>query len=237
MANNTSAQPWDVPTYTPAEAGRFVDLSADRVRRWLLGYEYTYVAGPDEETRWSRKAPVVKRVEGENAPFATFLDLIDLLFVKRFLDHGVSLQKLRKALAEADGILGGHHFAQRSFFTDGNNVYMQVKREADALLELLSGGQWVIAPVIEATAQQIDFHESTGFAERWFPLGKEELVVLDPRIAFGAPTIVGRGVKTANVLDLYQGEQSNPEPVAGWMDLSLEEVGSAVRFEEQLRAA
>jgi uncharacterized protein (DUF433 family) len=107
----------------------------------------------------------------------------------------------------------------------------------DALLELLSGGQWVIAPVIKAIARQIDFHETTGFAERWFPLGRNGRVVLDPQIAFGAPTLVRRGVKTANVYDLFNGEQQRVEPVAAWMGLERAEVTAAVRWEDHLRAA
>jgi len=233
----SSPYPWEVPLYTSAEAGRLVRLRPERVRRWLHGYHFTYTAGPDGEMRWGRKEPVVKRIEGDQSPHASFLDLVDLLFVRKFLEHGVTLQKLRRALAEAETLLDGHHFAQRSFFTDGSDIYLQVHREAEALLELLSGGQWVIAPVIKAIAQQIDFHETTGFAERWFPLGKTGLVVLDPQIAFGAPTLVHRGVKTANVYDLFNGEQQQVEPVATWMSLRTAEVHAAVRWEEHLRAA
>ena len=187
--------------------------------------------------RWGRKEPVVARNDSDDSPFASFLDLIDLRFVREFLEHGLSLQKLRKALAEAQALFGGHHFAQRSFFTDGSDIYLQVQKEADALMELLSGGQWVIAPVIRTIAHQIDFHEPTGFAERWFPLGRDGLVVLDPRIAFGAPTLVRRGVKTSNVYDLFNGEGHRVEPVAAWMNLEATEVEAAVRWEEQLRAA
>lgn len=237
-----ASAPWDTPMYTPADAGRLVQLHPDRVRRWLRGYGYTYTAGKKAELRHGHKEPVVKRVDDES-PYATFLDLIDLLFVKKFLEHGkalkhgISLQKLRKALKEAEELIGGHHFAQRSFFTDGSDIYLQVQEKGEFLLELLSGGQWVIAPVILAIAHQIDFHDATGFAERWYPLGRENLVVLDPAIAFGAPTIVEHGVKTANLYDLFKGEGDRTEPVATWMDLSVEEVGAAVRFEEQLRAA
>jgi uncharacterized protein (DUF433 family) len=181
--------------------------------------------------------PVVKRDRSDKSPYASFLDLIDLLFVKRFLDEGISLQKLRKALTEAEAILGGHHFAQRRFFTDGKAVYLQVKDEADALLELLSKGQWVIAPVIKRVAKEIDFHEASGFAERWFPLGRRVPVVVDPAIAFGAPTIKGRGLKTANVFDMYLAEQKDVGAVCSWMDLSRREVETAVEFECQLLAA
>ena len=228
--------PWDVPAYTPAEAGRLVGLRAGRIRRWLQGYEYKYHPSDGSTDRRVRQAPVIHR-GGTAAPFATFLDLIDLLFVRKFLDEGISLQKLRRALNEADALIGGHHFAQRSFFTDGRNIYLQVKDKADALLELLSGGQWVIAPVIKQLAKEIKFHHQTGFAEQWYPLGPESHVVIDPRIAFGAPSIVRRGVETANIYDLYVAERHRLNVVCEWMELDEPEVEDAIRFEEYLAAA
>jgi uncharacterized protein (DUF433 family) len=235
-SHDRPADPWNVPAYTAAEAARLVGLRPERIRRWLLGYEYRYHPTNGSIDRRIRQAPIVRR-GGDDAPYATFLDLIDLLFVKKFLDHGISLQKLRRALAEADALIGAHHFAQRSFFTDGRNIYLQVKNRADALVELLSGGQWVIAPVIKQLAMEIQFNDGTGFAEQWYPLGPTSRVVVDPRIAFGAPIIVDRGVETANVFDLYLAERKRVDVVCEWMDLKTSEVEDAVRFEEQLLAA
>jgi len=96
--------PWDVPTYTTSVAGRLVGLRRERVRRWLLGYEYDYTRAGEATRHRVKKAPVIHR-EGGDAAFASFLDLIDLLFVRKFLDAGVSLQKLRRALDEADSLI------------------------------------------------------------------------------------------------------------------------------------
>ncbi len=228
---------WDIPRYTPTEAGRLAGLKPDRVRRWLRGYEYMYAPAGTDEAQKVRQEPVVRRDGALQSSYASFLDLIDLLFVKRFLEHGFRLQKIRRALAEAESIVGGHHFAQRCYFTDGKNIYLQVKDgAAENLLELLSGGQWVIADVIKHFAQQVDFDEKTGLAEKWFPYGKQGRIVLDPRICFGAPTIVQRGVRTANVYDLYQAETQNVTEVASWMSLGSADVEAAVTFEKALAA-
>ena len=225
--------------YSATTVGGLVGLSAGRVRRWLQGYEYTYSVGQVGEMRTGHKEPVIRRTEAAVSIYASFLDLIDLLFVKRFLEHGLSLQKVRRALREAEVLLGDYHFARRSFFTDGNNIYLHVrdKANADALLELMSGGQWVIAPIIKQLAHQIDFDEPTGFAERWYPLGQGGLVVLDPRISFGRPTLVGRGITTLNVYDFFLGEGEKVEPVCSWMNLKRQEVEAAVTFERQLAVA
>lgn len=228
----------DTPMYSAPTAGRLVGLTTNRVRRWLLGYEYP--AGPEAERRIVHKGPVISRDEAAESSYASFLDLVDLLFVKEFLDRGISLQKLRKALREAEQILGEHHYAQRDFFTDGNRIYLQVRkasRRADALLELLSGGQWVIAPIIKQLAHQIQFHELTGFAQRWFPLGLRGLIVVDPEISFRMPSLVGRGIATANIYDLFLGEGKTLDHVCSWMNLHEREVQAAVNFERHLARA
>jgi uncharacterized protein (DUF433 family) len=176
------------------------------------------------------------RDKAEDSIYASFLDLIDLLFVKKFLDYGLSLQKIRRAFHEAMELIEGHHFAHRQFFTDGKNIYILIEKEADALLELLSGGQWVIAPVIKQLAHQIEFDEPTGFARKWYPLGSNGLIVLDPSISFGKPTIVHRGVATATVYDFFLGEKENLDQVCSWMNLQNHEVEMAVNFERQLSA-
>ena len=155
----------DQPMYSPTLTARLVGLRTERVRRWLRGYEYTYTPQRlGTSTRRHQKA-VVRRGEAATSPFASFLDLIDLLFVKRFVEYGLSIQRLRQALAEADRILDGHHFAQRRFWTEGRNIYLEIHgSDAEALLELLSGGQWAIAPIIKQGARQIDFDELTGLA-------------------------------------------------------------------------
>jgi uncharacterized protein (DUF433 family) len=221
---------WDVAAYPAAEAGRLVGLSPTRVRRWLRGYDYRYAAGIQHQQ------PVIRQRGTYGTTYASFLDLIDLLFVKRFLDYGISLQKVRKALNEATELLGTDHFARRSFFTDGSNIYLEVRERGDAILQLLSGGQWVIAPIIQELAVQIDFDSPSGLARRWYPLGPDGFVVLDPLVSFGRPTIANRGIATANIYDFFLAERRRVEPVCSWLQLEQQEVRAAVAFEERLAA-
>lgn len=229
VAELTSLDQLDRPSYPAAEAGRLVGLTSTRVRRWLSGYGYTY-----GDT--VRHQPPVLQGRGTADSYASFLDLVDLLFVKRFLDHGISLQRVRLAFDEAHGILGTRHFARQTFFTDGRNIHLQVRKKGEAILELISGGQWVIAQVIRQLAEQIEFESPEGLARRWYPLGRSKPVVLDPFVSFGAPSIVDRGVKTANVHDLFIAEKQNLGAVRAWWDLTDSEIEAAVEFEIALAA-
>ena len=145
-----------------------------------------------------------------------------------------SLQKVRRTLDEAHELLGPSHFARRPFSTDGANIYREVRDEGEAILELLSDGQWVIAPAIRQLATEIDFGSPEGLARRWFPMGRNRPIVLDPFVSFGAPTVVGRGVKTANVHDLFVAENEKVAAVRAWWDLTEGEVEAAVEFERRL---
>ncbi|MBI5868191.1 MAG: hypothetical protein HZB43_07895 [candidate division Zixibacteria bacterium] len=234
---NTDRQIIDTPIYSPAMAARLVALRPERVRRWLEGYQYRYTPPRGVVSQTRQRAPVVARHGTRGSRFASFLDLIDLLFVKRFVEAGISLQRLRLALDEATKLIGDDHFAQEKFWTNGKDIYVQVKDDSVALMQLLSRGQWVIAPVIKQTALQIDFSEVTGLAEKWFPLGRAKRVVLDPNIAFGSPCLLGRGIETANIYDLYKAEKENLKAVCSWMNLHEREVLDAVEFERMLEAA
>ena len=91
----------------------------------------------------------------------------------------------------------------------------------------------MIAPVIRQLATEIDFASPEGLARRWFPLGRNRPVVLDPFVSFGAPTVVGHGVKTANVHDLFVAENEKVAAVRAWWDLAEGEVEAAVEFERR----
>jgi len=114
---------------------------------------------------------------------------------------------------------------------------MQVKDDADSLLELLSGGHWVISQFIKELAQQIEFDEPSGFASKWFPLGKTGLIVIDPKISFGRPTIIRKNISTDNIYDCYLGENENIIKVCRWLDLTRDQVTAAIKFETTLNAA
>ena len=226
----------DRQLYTPAFAARLVDLEPSRVRRWLRGYDYAYHSGRNKHPEKRHQAPVVRRSQTRGERYASFLDLIDLLFIRGFVNEGISLQKLRRALEEADRLSKGHRFAHEDFWTDGRRIFLQVENQGKALLQLLSGGQWTIKDVVKRYAKQIDFSTDSGMAERWFPLGKTKPIVIDPRIGFGAPTILDKNITTANIYDLYIAENEDIGRVEEWFELGHKQVQSAVEFEKRIAA-
>ncbi len=226
----------DLPAYTLAEVSRLSGLSTSRVARWLKGYRYKYPIAGGEITRVGRQEAVIRRQGTKNIPYASFMDLIDLLFVKAFLEKGFTLQRLRLALDEARELLGTNHFARQKFFTSGHELFLELPQGSRNVMALMHNGQWAIAPLIIELGHKIDFYRVSGIATRYYPLGRQGHIVIDPRISFGRPSIIGRGIATENVYDLYIGEGRKVEKVSRWLNVPKKEVNAAVRFEQNLYA-
>lgn len=130
-------------------------------------------------------------------------------------------------------------FARETFFTDGHNIYLKLvelgPQKAQGIMQLMTGGQWTIVPVIQQLAEMIDFHQATGYASRWFPSGRDGLVVVDPLVSFGRPSVLSHGIATENVYDFYIAEQ-RLEQVSTWLGLKPTEVIAAVEFEQKMAA-
>ncbi len=223
------------PAYTLAEASHLAGISRWRVARWLKGYEFTYKV--KEGRREGRKEAVIRHLE---EPSASFLDLIDLLFVKKFIERGFTLQFLRDVLEEARILLGTPHFARSKFFTSGKQIILELKKaESKYMIALMTSGQGVIPQIVEQLDDKIDFEDVTGygFATRWYPKGKQGLIVIDPQISFGRPTLISRGVATENIYDLYRGENKRVEPVSQWFKIPAPEIRAAVAFQSGLAGA
>ena len=208
-----AADPWEAAVYEAAEVGRWAGLRPSLVRRWL------------------RSAP-----SGERSGHASFLDLIDLLFAGPFLARGLRLRQLRAALDEAGHLLGTGHFAERDFFTDGHGIFLRTRTYGDAILRLLSDGQWIAADDIADVAGSIDFDEGSGLAERWYPSGIDGLIVIDPLVADGRPAIDGRTVSTADVHAAFVDGGRSVASACARLGLDPGEVEAAVLFEEQSRS-
>lgn len=189
--------------YTIAEAARLCGLSQGRVRRWVRGYSFR----SGEEIRSS--PPVVntpRPVSESGAMGLYFLDLIEIRYVKAFVEAGVSWHALRAAHGRATAMLRNDHpFATKRFFTDGQTILTQVAEPA--LLDMIRN-QFVFAQILDrylAGGEGLDFDDHE-MAVRWWPMGRKQLVVIDAQRSFGQPIVSTEGVPTAVLNRAYLSE-------------------------------
>jgi uncharacterized protein (DUF433 family) len=115
------------------------------------------------------------------------------------------------------------------FKTDGREIFTH-EREADGAsryVNLSRTGQ-VAWKYIQDVLNDLEYE--SGVAVRWWPEGIASPIVIDPRISFGRPYVVRRGVSTDAIRSRFQSGESI-EAIADDFDLSKEEVEAALRFE------
>ena len=107
-------------------AARLAKSSQQEVRRWLLGLTMKHKgAAVEYPPLWK---PSVPSYNGK--PMVSFMDLMEIRFVKYFRDHDMSLQSIRKVLDIAVREIGNvRPFATKQFQTDGKEFFMRVAEE------------------------------------------------------------------------------------------------------------
>jgi len=228
-----------VGLYTRADAVRLLRMTPSRVTRWVRGYSYwlTYSAKPERRDQ----PPVVRvrlpRIGGTT--LISFLDLMELRVVKALVDHGLSLQHVRRVARLASDLFETPYpFASRRIFTDGEEVFASLSREVNdgSLVELSARHQQLIAaPIVAQYITELDFDPHSSLAERWWPLGRGVPILLDPRIAFGAPVIAGTATRTEIIAGLAR--SADETAAADAYQIEPFKVEAALRFEAELAAA
>jgi DNA-binding transcriptional MerR regulator len=115
---------------------------------------------------WARTGlvePTVQRAEGSGTQrLYSFDDVLQIKVVKRLLDTGVSLQKVRLAVEELRA--RGRSLAESTLISDGVSVYA-LDDDAE-VLDLLRRGQGVFAISLEPVVEELRGEVSAFPAER-----------------------------------------------------------------------
>jgi uncharacterized protein (DUF433 family) len=167
-------------------------------------------------------------------PLLSFLNLIEahVLHALR-TDHVVPVKAVRSALAYAEKALRIDRLLLRpELCTDAGRLFLDRYGE---LIELSASGQLAMRRVFSEHLKRIAWDDSR-FPVRLTPFlpqavqGEDRAIAIDPRIAFGRPVMVNKGVSTATIAErIDAGEQ--PDNVAADYDLRPEEVEEAVLYE------
>ena len=214
--------------YIAAEAARLTQLDADRVRRWVRGYEFKGRSG-----QRTRSEPLFRREHRGDRLLLTFTDLIEVCFVREFLRLGVSLHVIRLVQEEAaEEFNVSHPFCVKRFQTDGQTIVERV-RDHQGVERIFDRGKTkdrLIAEVFNPLLKTLDYAGIEGEAKRWWPLGKNVPVVLDAERASGEAIVSGSYVPTRTLYAAHLARETN-DRIAAWYNVTLGEVAAAIAFE------
>lgn len=168
-----------LPAYSIQEAAKYSKTNARVVSSWHYAGGTLGPALPGRE----RKRPL------------SYLQLIEVAFVATFRSLGVSLQRIRKAREYAAQTLAAEFpFAEYRWQTEGSHVLLDLSEiekdtEIGRLIVADVGGQIAWQRLVGERFAQFDYEH--GLALVWYVAGRDAPVKIDPRIAFGAPTVHG----------------------------------------------
>ena len=213
--------------YTSAEVVRMLGMRNPRtVREWLKG---------------DQKNPVILR-QYRDADDLGFWDLIEVRFVDYFRREGVSMQHLRKAAVRArEKFSTKHPFAlsQVKFKTDRKSIFAELAHE-DGVKELeeMTTGQLSFYELVEEfLAKGVEFDATSGLARRWQPEPSAlPVIVVDPKIAHGQPSVEKEKVPTRALFLNWKAEGFSYSATSDWFEVSEEHLRQAVEYEMGLGA-
>jgi len=222
-----------VGIYSVPEAARLTEVSANRIRRWLGGYDFKVKDGS------VHKSPALWQGairEGKELSLS-FRDLIEVRFVDAFRKHGVSWEVLRLSAQRAAELFQvTHPFSAKRFRTDGKSIFADIVSESgeESLVDLFKN-QYGFKKILDPYLYRgLEFSPSDDLL-RWWPMGQKRKVVLDPARAFGQPIVSTGYIQTTVLASAYRAEESF-ERVANWFGTDARSVRDAVEFEGKLAA-
>jgi len=139
----------------------------------------------------------------------SFLQLAEIVVVSRFRKRRVKLERLRRAHQFAREFLHIEYpFAWLKLKTDGAHVLgvFQDREPGETLLALDKFGQWTLPGEVIQALELFEYEEE--FASRWYPIGRNVPIVIDPRFGAGKPTIPDRRLTIETIFKRWKAGQT-----------------------------
>jgi uncharacterized protein (DUF433 family) len=197
-----------LPAYSVPEVAKYLHLPVGTLRSWVNG---RYSPTREEKRYFS---PLIE-LPSERRKLLSFTNLIEahvLSAIRR--DRQIPLTKVRGALDYIQEKLKlPHPFASLEFQTDGIDLFIEGFGE---LITVSRDGQIALKAVLQTFLSRIERDEK-GYALKLFPFLKNpdinapRNVVIDPRISFGRPVLVGTGIPTAILAERFKAGDSIDE--------------------------
>jgi len=221
----------EMPSYGIPEAANCLLIPVTTLRAWVLGQHYQSSGGRRLFT------PPLK-IAQRTPPLLSFLNLVEahvLDGIRRH--HGVTLQNVRKALLYLEKHFPSEHpLADRRFETDGLDLFIE---RYGKLINISREGQVTMRELVAAYLRRVE-RDPKGIPIRLFPYTRHRepeepmSVVIDPRVSFGRPVLVGTGIATEIIAERYKAGESMDD-LADDYGRRREEIEEAIRYELQVQ--
>lgn len=224
---------FDKPAYSLVDAARYVLLPVATLRTWVAGRYY-----PTRTEERKRFEPVIRVPEPSSPWLLSFRNLSEAHVLATLRRHyEIPLSTIRRAVSYMSARFGDHHpLVNSSMKTDGVDLFV----EKFERLEVVSrDGQFAMKEILQLSLKRLEWGPH-GSVLRLFPftrLGEREaegprIVVIDPRVSFGKPVIVGTRIPTRAVYDRWAAGDSVEDLAQDFARPALQ-IEEAIRCEQQ----
>jgi uncharacterized protein (DUF433 family) len=223
--------PRNIPAYPVVDAARYLAIPSGTLQSWLRGRTYQTTQGAKHFN------PLIQRPNTQLTQLS-FTNLVEahVLRVIRQV-HEIRLDKVRIALDYIDQQLQiPHPLANIQFQTDGVDLFTE---SVGRLINASQAGQLAMRETLQHLLQRVEWDEN-GIATKLYPLTSglktqpaENLpknLVIDPRIAYGRPTLVGTGIPINILATRYKAGESIDDLAADYTCDRLQ-IEDAIRCE------
>jgi uncharacterized protein (DUF433 family) len=214
------------PLYSFAEADRIARVTPNTSRRWLKGYSFWY----DGEHR--TMPPVTWTSETKDA--VTFVDLMEVATIDKLRKKGFSFKQIRKINATARFYLRKPRpLVTETFKVKGRDIFVD---EGFGILVNVGyeAGMQAWDEILDPFLDTVEYEGE--IVRRWWPLGKEFAVLVDPDYGFGLPVVEGVGVRTEIIAERYRAGDSIHE-IAYDFDVTPKQIDDALQWEMPKKVA
>ena len=206
--------------YTIREIARILRLPYAKVHRWLNTY-WEGELGKFFEGNYSWKV--------ENSQAVGFHTLIEFYILVQFAEAGVKTREVLKAHIELSKELQtpfpfAHRNVLEKIRTDGKKIFLT----SNGITCTLDGTKQLNLSFIRLFLKNLEF-DSDLVASRFWPLGKEKGILVDPRRKFGHPVVNTSNIYPETIYNLYKAGE--PEKfIAFTYEISEEDVRHAIEY-------
>ncbi len=202
--------------YTISDSAEILGISRSQIRYWFSRYVSGNFRKLNSDGYFYDSGQVIA---------VNFCTLIETFVFYHLKKKGVKTNRI----IEAHDILSKYHgtpypFALKEFLCSGSDLFHKAGSD---FISLDKRRQLALSDIILHFSENIDFYQN--FAFKYYPRGRDNSVVVNPRNQFGSPIIDGTNIKVSTIVSLHHGGEKS-EFIAKLYEIKERQVEDAIKF-------
>ena len=200
------------------------------VPRYTVNVAAFHLKMPSSTLRtWTRKADLLTTLPAEGLePRLPFVALIEAQLYQHFRREGLSMQAVTSGMRVVRQELGSSMLKKGTLAHDGRDILMNLAEQGDPDWERACDRQGGIPKIIEVGMYPVEYLLDDYPGRLWLTAYGAELVMVDPRFAFGQPVLASSNVRVEDIYGLWKAGDTM-QNISYEMNVPLDDIESIVR--------